>query len=153
MRHACNWSVLKHQKILPINEWIRGKELSDKTGGANNSDHDCLYARWRLASILVQDENWLAYPKWNVIHISNKRNTTESICNIYKVESFTNFEHVGNKLLCETWRTTLILDDTGRLVTIQIARKRKQMSFQKRPCTYHSSLLNCILGILYCLWA
>ena len=35
---------LKRTKISEdntLNEKIRGKEPSDKTGGANNSDHDC----------------------------------------------------------------------------------------------------------------
>ena len=27
--------------MLSINKWARGKKLSDKAGGTNNSDHDC----------------------------------------------------------------------------------------------------------------
>ena len=36
----------KFQEILSITEWTRDKKLSDKTGGANNSNHDCMYMHY-----------------------------------------------------------------------------------------------------------
>ena len=38
---AWNFNVLKCQKSSTVNEWTIDKKLNDKTGGANNSDHDC----------------------------------------------------------------------------------------------------------------
>ena len=36
--------MVKCNKILPINELSRSKNLSDKTLGANNSEHDCKHS-------------------------------------------------------------------------------------------------------------
>ena len=45
---------------MAINQWTRGKELSDKTGGANDSDHDCLLAK----DLITVDTNEMYFIVW-----------------------------------------------------------------------------------------